>query len=255
MFFFSEKRKQVLPGRKKTSVPVVNPLTPVQNNSSFQIKHPPQSWFDTVKNTVSFTPDWRSLSEREFLVMFFYNELMCNNTEYERFLKNYSVFLSNGFSVEPFTMFKKKLGKFSFPIALRKRFTTEPYLPVKGEIFFVETNHIPKIDQYMMNGTQFRRELITIRVPITQKVRFKDKSLAEKALGIPLESSYVIFKREKFIKAWTYVGKPSLWLSLIEGGYELGSVRFYSEKSILDRKYFYFSSKLETEEDDNNAHK
>lgn len=255
MFFFPSPGENRLTGAQ-TSVPVIpttRKITISIDGSDVEIDIPGCEWVNMVKNTISFTPDWRFLSTREFQVMFFYDGLMKGNVNYEEFIKPFSVFMFNAFTVESFSMFKKKLGKLSYPIPLRYKYRYEPFLPIRGELFLVETIQIPRIDQLKMNGIQFIRERVKIRVPYLQKIWLKDKSLMEKLLQIPLKSSYLILKREKFIKAWMYIGVTEFWINLIDGGYSFGEVKTFSSKenSLFNNgKYFYFKNVLETETND-----
>src|SRR5204862_333938 len=64
---------------------------------------------------------------------------------------------------------------------------------VKGELWAIVSNHIPKLDRYKSNGVQFLREKLDVLVPYS---RIRDGESKQTMIKLP---------------AWAYKAIPEFW--------------------------------------------
>ena len=111
-----------------------------------------------------------------------------------------------------FSMFRKNLGKASYPIILPP---TEDHpgtiaraelAPVRGEVYFVKPYQMIELDNYKNNGVVFNRERVFLDIPY-REVELRD---GERILGE--------WKHHKSMSAWMYIANPEyfFWNNYIE---------------------------------------
>lgn len=166
-----------------------------------------------------FTPDIGDLERSRFQRVFVYDEMKHGHRS--------SVFLPDTLATRDatcytdsyFILHKKHLGQASQAVA-----TTVDVWPlpcgataerarIQGELYIVESKHMPVLDTYHQNTVEFERLRVRIIRPWRHIVRSKD--------GFPLNGEMLeSFKARGIVHsmrgcgtmdAWMYVGKPEFW--------------------------------------------
>src|SRR5882672_2734050 len=80
---------------------------------------PNQTWLAWAAEQTKFSPDMAFLEEFESQLLFVYDDTMAKHRK--NLLLNEGEMLCEAFTEGDFTVYKKKLGKVSFPIALKAK--------------------------------------------------------------------------------------------------------------------------------------
>lgn len=174
------------------------------------------------------TPDVMKIEDKEFHLVFVYDDTMLNRRRHS-LISDYVVKIGNGFTAEPFALWKRNLGHVSFPIALKVH---APLLPIKGELFAIEPAGLIKLDKYRLNRVNFDRKRVRITLP------FREVCGTTK---IPTKQTVVSDLKLWNISAWMYVGREKQWIDKLDGGYYYSIVRSFSPRSKWIDKYYYFT--------------
>ena len=154
---------------------------------------------------VEYTPDFMWLERHRWCLLFLYDESspknMCINPEV--------LYRGKAFTeVSEWTLWKKKLGTATFPIALRNAGISHNRR-IKGNIFAVRPSLFWNgLDSLFENTIEFSRERVKILRPRRQG-------------------------NEQFIDKLTchmYVGKNDYWINQIDNGYQFGIVKAFNPK-------------------------
>jgi hypothetical protein len=195
---------------------------------------PTSDFFEQADRRVDFTPDMKKLEQSMFQIMFVYGEFMEGHREYD-LIREHSVKLAQGFTMEHMTMWKKNLGKLSYPIALQTKFAHTPEARIKGELHSIFSYRYNVLDTHMQRGVHFIRKRVPIIVPYTELVTEQGPNNSVKISNI--DTCYII-------KAWMYLGVPEYWIDFLDQGYAFSTVKMY-ETARSNMGYYYHFSKDE----------
>lgn len=179
-----------------------------------------------------FTPDLWRLEQRPRHLLFIYDEMMTKMPYTRRGTLGDPI--CPAFSKEKFSLWKKKAGKETFPIALDTGFGTiprwaelsqaAPLASIKGELYSVPIEVIKKLDNSKINGVLFTRRRVKLYVPYQEM----------NASGNPMQ------RQSHEVKAWMYVGNP-LWNDLLDGGYYFSPVKLFNPNDTETDQYYFFT--------------
>ena len=207
-----------------------------------------QCFAQQAKEKNKNTPDVALLERKLFNRVFVFDDMMKGHPGHDKFIREHSAFLATGFTAECMTLWKKKLGKLSFPVALPDTFHTTPSVPIKGELYALETSQILELDKERENGVQFIRKRINIVLPYRHLLFNKDRPQVYK--GTRSEDSRELYDNIKNqltaelrvnVTAWAYVGVSDYWSPQLDAGYLFSPVKCFAPEQKPEQKYYYYS--------------
>jgi len=152
------------------------------------------------------TPDFWELELQQFCLMFVADECKEGHRAYDILDTEDASKMCVAYTAKSFTMFKKSMGKFTFPVILPPRpdlvgpIGRQPMGLIKGEVFAVRPRVVVDLDNYKHNGVVFQRQRVQLDIPY----RAVEESRRNK------ENVHVFGEWKHFRKqnAWMYVGIP-----------------------------------------------
>lgn len=189
-------------------------------------------WLHESRLDASFTPDIAKLERYKYQLIFVYDETMFGHPQ-AQLLKDKASLLSKAITKNQYTMWKRKLGKETYPVAMDKKFHNLLSAPIKGELYRMRPKHFIELDSYKDNGVRYYRKRIDIVVPWKEVVRHKTTNV-------------VITKAERKteVKAWMYIGVPDFWEEVLDAGFMSSPVRCFQPNDPRAKPYYMFT-KLE----------
>jgi gamma-glutamylcyclotransferase (GGCT)/AIG2-like uncharacterized protein YtfP len=209
----------------------------VNQSRTFQYHKPfvyPAARMAEIAHRYRYSPDISFLQRHETQLLFVCDELMSFHRKHELIVNPANAW--SAFTLEPFSMFKKRMGAESYPVPIRERFgewskefggTGVPWTSIKGEVYAIRPDgHWADIDTWYENGVPFKRERIRLRIPTYRRIDGRIK------------------KREDLCRAWMYVAVPEFWLDMISD-FDFKPVRTFVPHFDLDRGPYYYFTKME----------
>lgn len=211
------------------------------------------------------TPDYYDLAHRRELHVFVADEMMHGHRAQmpEEFARRYS----GAYSVDGFLMFQKKLGKYTFPVVMRKdpQFTCgamqrAAVAPLRGELWIIKPEFIVALDNYRENGQTFHRHLIDVSIPYREKFEREFATIREggelriKSMhtGRPVyqngdaqvgvEHVFGEWQEPKIVPAYTYIADPEKWLWEAHSDPEFKAMRLVRPNDRNTRPYYHFNA-------------
>lgn len=196
---------------------------------------PPIEVFKNNLEDLRNTPDILQLNSHDMQNVFIYDNLMSKHLNFN-LVRNDGIVCTEGFTSEPFIMFKKKLKTKTFAVAFDNSMplTCVPRAPVLGEIMSFPPYFVSNfLDKYYDNG------YVHIRRRVRINIYFREITTNR------LTKRTTIKPRLQQISAWMYIGLPGFWGEKLDSGYEFGLVsRYKFEPSKPEsRTYYYFDKK------------
>jgi gamma-glutamylcyclotransferase (GGCT)/AIG2-like uncharacterized protein YtfP len=180
-----------------------------------------------------FTWDAARLEQFARQPLFVYNHMKRHMRGWH-FIKDFSQFRGRAFTKgQNWTMWKKRLGPGTFPIALRTPFEMVPEGRIAGELYLTDTERYFDLDEIMANGVEFRRKQVDVLVPCCHIERIVNK-----------DHNYEEVRTEKIvvIPAWMYVGRAKYWNDFLDAGYHFQRCNTYEPKGLLlPGRYYDFT--------------
>jgi AIG2-like family. len=191
-------------------------------------------WFERLVAGVKWTPDIALLEEKAAHLLFICDDLKQQHRRHG--LLRDQRFLAEAFTRKPMSMWTRNLGKLSHPVPFDDKSLIAPYSVVQGELHLVNTEQLCSLDRYRMNGVEFDRVRLHVKVPYMKA--WLDKELKPKFSGIIHET----------VECWMYIGVKEYWYPLLDakGGGILFSptTTHFFDKGIGDEgKFYQFSSR------------
>lgn len=192
-------------------------------------------WDWLEQSNEEFTPDIAKLERYKYQLIFVYDEMMFSHPQAE-ILKPEATLLSKAITKNGYTLWKRKLGQESYPVALDQKFHNLLKAPIKGELYRMRPKHFILLDSYKDNGVRYYRKRIDVVVPWKEVVRHK-------------KTNVVITRAERKteIKAWMYIGIPDFWEEILDAGFMSSPVRCFQPNDPNLKPYYMFT-KLEYEQ-------
>jgi len=160
---------------------------------------------------IKYTQDAPILERRYDQFVFVPNEMMSTHNQHDQ-LGESRFKIGFGFTEGKYTFWKQEAGKHTQAIPMHERFDDCPKARIKGELFLVNSSHIPSLDNYHKNGVEFSREYIRILIPHRKAKNFRPRDRAAYEWLV----SRVQFMGE--VHAWMYTGIPDYWSPLLQRG-------------------------------------
>lgn len=177
----------------------------------------------TITDKNPLTPDIWTLEQYHFQKLFVYGTNMRGHPQHELAIE-YGAYGACAYTDEHFTAWKKRLGKESFPIALKGSgwrkpdWARPPMARVQGELYIIETQQLIKLDKHFQNTLEFQRKRVPVIIPYYDLYRISDNSLYPHSIKTKINESLGIDEQvvttersAKVIKAWMYIGKSEFW--------------------------------------------
>lgn len=191
------------------------------------------------------TPDIAYLEQYERVLLFCYGREMKGHAEHEVLGEN-KTYHGTIFTESDYIVWRKRLGKESYPIAIRTEETGFGNIRparLKGELYAVSPNTIVSLDNSRENGKMFRRKRISLIYPYRERtwaVAYGETH-PDRLKWIPQLSG----TRLQTLEAWAYVGRKTYWDDVIDNGYSFTTVNQYNPggQFALQHKYYYFNKK------------
>lgn len=179
---------------------------------------PDAEFFSGAIAKSQFTPDIATLSRREFQLIFVYGTQMRGHPEHELVIAH-GAYLATAYTGQRYTLWKKRLGEASFPIALTGVGWSRPDWArptpsfVQGELYAIPTAQLIELDKHYQNTLEFERKRMLMTIPYRKLYRVcspDTQAAIDKYFGI--ESAVVTTQTSvEIVKAWMYIGKPDHW--------------------------------------------
>ena len=187
------------------------------------------------RDGTAFTPDLWKLEQHEYQLLFVHDQFMSRHPLHN-VISPYIYRgkpIAPGFTAESFWGFwKYKLGEASFPIAMVNRNRSETFLNkigrIRGEVVAIRPYMFLDLDKYYQNRVEFIRYRTNIIVP-------NRKLKTNTAIGDLMSDEYT-----ETLRCWMYIGKPSLWLDMLDGGQNFCPVRTHEQ---LPKKGMWYAGK------------
>lgn len=195
-----------------------------------------------AERKAQYTPDIWRLEQNEWQLLFVYDTFMERHENHaiiqEHIYQNKPLY--SGFTADDhWGLWKKKLGKDSFPIPLINKYRNpNAFLRhnavgrIKGELVAVRPYMFIDLDKHYKNKYEFNRYRSTIWVPYRKKVLTN--------LGV-----MVTPETTQTVRAWMYVGVPSFWDQQLDGGLFFEPVKSFDPPHRDGKwrmgRYFYWS--------------
>jgi len=173
-------------------------------------------WLEEDQWETKNTPDVATLEAQALVHVFVYGQMMRKRPQHKKWMgdKN-SAYLCYGFTYEPYEMWKKELGKESYPVALEGATPGFPSNRIKGELHTMLPHQVFTLDRMMENTVQFERRRVRIVIP-----HYRDMSFFGSAQDMPAfqaEDKYTHSLQTPTVSAFMYVGKPDYWEPMFNG--------------------------------------
>ena len=189
---------------------------------------PNESWLEEADRLVDYTPDLVNLETFENQRIFIYDEMMRKHRKDHLLQGSYRCM---AFTTDKFTLWKKKLGNYSFPIASRTQYASTPFTRIKGELHIISPRTFLNLDTHKENGYTFRRKRIKVDIPYTER---------------KWEQGNTIDKRHVLqVEAWMYIGINRYWADQFDGGYFFEPVKSFPPKNLDTKREYYYFTKTE----------
>lgn len=182
------------------------------------------------QNEVKLTPDYGMLELQQAVNIFVCDEMMQRHHKHS--MLGEPEFLGVAFTMHKFSMWKKKLGKASFPIPLEgtKDLLAPPYR-IRGELYAIRPKCILDIDKDKINGVLFQRKRVKLVLPHHSVVKTKMSDVV-----ITTSVKHVL------LSAWMYVGISERWEPDLDGGYLYSPVKHYKFHNNPLGNYYQFTT-------------
>jgi len=184
-----------------------------------------------------YSPDIAQLEQFEHQLVFVCDELMPlhrNHGLVEGYTDTWTAFTLN-----PYTMFKKKLGEQSWPVVLDKKFSQVPFTHVKGELYALRPGRFKELDTYYKNGVDIVRRRVMLLVPYL----YRNTQEARLVAGEEILPAWTY--KMHIVRAWMYLAIPEMWMHIIDSGYLFSPVKTFSPNSKLHFLSYYYWTSME----------
>lgn len=181
---------------------------------------PDAEWLGEASRMYPNTPDLVWLSRRPFHLLFVYGTQMRGHPQHELVMEH-GAYMATTYTDEKFSLWKKRLGKESFPIALENSgwrkpdWATPTHSRVQGELYAIEWEQLVELDKHFQNTLEFERKRIPLVLPYRNLYKIPGTPLQqaiEWSLKIPPKDTVVTGAvAVQTMRAWMYIGQSAYW--------------------------------------------
>lgn len=212
----------------------------------FQKKEDFRSLFEQAKVMNGFTPDLVFLEQFEYQLLFEYGD-MKERHPFHEMIAEAGLSAGAAFTAKPYSMWKHKLGKDTYPVAINRPFHSAPSLPIRGELYLVRPHQFTMLDKHRKNTVLFKRRRIKLVLPYRKVIKGAIPNLANQinhSLRIPLDvATFVEGDFVQEVYAWMYFGIADK--IPLDGGYSFCRAEMFTRNkpipSLNTDQYYYFS--------------
>jgi len=184
--------------------------TKVKPVETIETGWPDQDWINDHPAPENTWDLWK-LERSEHQLLFVYDHLQSGHRS-NQMLEGFGERVAIAYTSNPrFILWKKKLGQGSFPIPLRNPCTGIPQGRIKGELWKVRSSRYEDLDNFKLNGVEFRRKRTNLIVPYRPKDNLSEEFV-------------------QHCEAWMYFGRYTYWSDFIDAGYHFKPVTQYTPK-------------------------
>jgi hypothetical protein len=171
-----------------------------------------QEEFDSWGEETRFTPDYLLLESHQWCIFFIADDMMQGRRAHNIMFTDQARYLGVAYTQDDFTMFKKNLGKATFPIVLEPHrlvhpISRAPAAPVRGELWAIRPPHIPELDKHRLNTVECTRRRVKIDIPYQVVTRHIEGDML---------SEWLHYKDQR---AWMYFGIDEYWAKCVYSDY------------------------------------
>lgn len=138
-----------------------------------------------------------------------------------------------------FTLWKKDLGKHSYPIPLPESYRPTGYVRwpveparIRGELWKIHPEQFILLDSYKQNGIQFRRQRVQVILPAAP--------VGWRTRDYPIVGDFTI---HGITPAWMYMGLQKHWDDQIGGIFASAQVELREQNRKYARQFFQFEGR------------
>lgn len=186
---------------------------------------PDAEWIASASQVHPLTPDLVWLTRRHFQLLFVYGTQMRGHPQHELVMEH-GAYAATTYTDGKFSLWKKRLGKESFPIALensgwrRPDWNVPPFGRVQGELYAISTEQLIALDKHYQNTLEFQRKRVPLVLPYRKLFKIPGTEIQrhiEESLGIEPKSSVVTTQPGvQLVKAHMYIGRSDYWDNQLE---------------------------------------
>lgn len=189
--------------------------------------------FKITPKVYQHTPDIIQLQQKEVHLYFAYH--LVNN--------GHSGYLSGGLTTDPFQLWKGRYDDGVHPFAMHQipEMRRLPCLPIKGRLILLSTEEMIQLDEAVLNGVQFTRKKVEIRVPREFETNERDATIR---LGSDIFPAYhrrnsrVCAPTGGVVKASMHIGRAEHFADQLDGGFKFSPVKPFDQ---YKSKYLQFT--------------
>lgn len=190
-------------------------------NGLHRIDGPDMEWIAQAMSVYPLTPDVWVLGQYEYQLVFVYGCSQRGHPQHD-LVSSLGAFAATTYTDDKFTLWKKRLGRESYPIALqgsgwkRPDWNETPRARVQGELYAVPRSAIYELDNHYQNTLEFQRIRVPMVIPYKELYEIVGgtpmQQQINQVLGLPPQRATVSSETGvKLVRAWMYVGKPQYW--------------------------------------------
>lgn len=202
-----------------------------QVSPSVIVRAPSEQWLEDADDEVEFTPDLWNMERRQLQLLFVYDEMMQGHHGHD-LIKEHSVSLAAAYTEDKFILWRKNLGKKSYPIPLVKKYLSVPSARIKGQLYGILPPQFKELDKHKLNGVSFIRVRVNIQIPYRRIVKMREE-----------QGTVKLDEEIQRVRAWMYIGVPNYWDDQIDSGFLYSPTQIYHPNREWLDKYYYFSQK------------
>lgn len=191
---------------------------------------PDAQWIAEASQLYPNTPDLWWLGKRHLQLIFVYGTQMRGHPQHE-LIDQHSVYAATTYTDGKFSLWKKKLGKESFPIAIEgstplpdghlaagwkpPTWALPPRARIQGELYAIDTQQLIALDKHYQNTLEFQRKRVPLVIPYKKLYRIPGSAMQQQIaeqMGGRFKDEVVTSENDvATVKAWMYIGKSEYW--------------------------------------------
>lgn len=186
---------------------------------------PDAQWIAEASSQNPLTPDAWVLSRFQYQLLFVYGTQMRGHPQHE-LVMNHGAYAATAYTDGKFSLWKKRLGHESYPIALegsgwrRPDWARPPHERVQGELYAIQTQQLIELDKHFQNTLEFKRKRVPLVLPYRELFTVPGTPLQQAidaSLGLDTKDQVVTTETKvHLVKAWMYIGCSEYWDEQLE---------------------------------------
>lgn len=190
-------------------------------NGVHRVDGPDLEWMAQSLTVCPLTPDVWVLGQYEYQLIFLYGTMQRGHPQHQ-LVSSLGAFAATTYTDDKFTLWKKRLGHESYPIALegsgwkRPAWNEPPRSRVQGELYAIPRAMLYELDKHYQNTLEFERVRVPLVLPYKELYEIVGGTPFQQQINdrlkIPQAKATVSSEiGVKLVRAWMYIGKPDYW--------------------------------------------